>query len=39
MNGAVMGKVFGGEIEAIIEEVAVEVEDMMRFVNLKYTLF
>lgn len=39
MNGAVLGKVFGGEIEAIMEEVALEVEDMMRFINLKYTLF
>lgn len=39
MNGAVMGKFFGGEIEEIIEEVSLEVEDMMRFVNLKYTLF
>ena len=39
MNGAVMGKMFGGEIEQIIEEVSLEVEDMMRFINLKYTLF
>jgi uncharacterized protein (DUF302 family) len=39
MNGAVMGKIFGGETERIIEEVSLEVEDMMRFVNLKYTLF
>ncbi|MCF8298007.1 MAG: DUF302 domain-containing protein [Saprospiraceae bacterium] len=39
MNGAVMGKIFGGEIEVIIEEVSLEVEDMMRFINLKYTLF
>ena len=39
MNGAVMGKIFGGEIERIIEEVSLEVEDMMRFINLKYTLF
>lgn len=39
MNGAVMGKFFGGEIEKIIEEVSLEVEDMMRFINLKYTLF
>ena len=39
MNGAVMGKIFGGEVERIIEEVSLEVEDMMRFMNLKYTLF
>jgi uncharacterized protein (DUF302 family) len=39
MNGAIMGKLFGGEIEEIIEEVSLEVEDMMRFINLKYTLF
>jgi uncharacterized protein (DUF302 family) len=39
MNGAVMGKLFGGEIETIIEKVSLEVEDMMRFMNFKYTLF
>lgn len=39
MNGGIMGKLFGGEIEKIIEEVSLEVEDMMRFINLKYTLF
>lgn len=39
MNGAVMGKLFGGEIERIIEKVSLEVEDMMRFMNLKFTLF
>lgn len=39
MNGAIMGKLFGGEIEKIIEEVSLEVESMMRFINLKYTLF
>ncbi|MEN8204153.1 MAG: DUF302 domain-containing protein [Bacteroidota bacterium] len=39
MNGAVMGKLFGGEIEEIIERVSLEVEDMMRFMNLKFTLF
>jgi uncharacterized protein (DUF302 family) len=39
MNGAVMGKLFGGEIERIIEDVSLEVEDMMRFMNLKFTLF
>jgi uncharacterized protein (DUF302 family) len=39
MNGGIMGKLFGGKAEKIIEEVSLEVEDMMRFVNLKYTLF
>jgi len=39
MNGAVIGKLFGGEIERIIEESSVEVENIMRFINLKYTLF
>ena len=39
MNGAVMGKILGGETEDIIEEVGLEVEGMMRFINLKFTLF
>ena len=39
MNGAVLGKLFGGEIETIIEQVSLEVEDIMRFMNLKFTLF
>ncbi len=39
MNGTVMGKIFGGETERIIEKVSLEVEDIMRFVNLKFTLF
>lgn len=39
MNGGIMGKLFGGETENIIEKVSLEVEDMMRFINLKYTLF
>jgi len=39
MNGAVMGKMFGGEFEKIIEEVSLEVESMMRFINLKFTLY
>ncbi|MBN2166884.1 MAG: DUF302 domain-containing protein [Marinilabiliaceae bacterium] len=39
MNGGIMGKLFGGDTEKIIEEVSLEVEDMMRFINLKYTLF
>jgi len=39
MNGAVMGKILGGETEDIIEEVGLELEGMMRFINLKFTLF
>ena len=39
MNGAMMGKIFGGEIEKVIEQSGLEVEGMMRFINLKYTLF
>lgn len=39
MNGAVMGKLFGGEIERIIEEVSLDIEDILRFVNFKFTLF
>ena len=39
MNGAVMGKLFGGETESIIEKVSLEVEQIMTFINLKYTLF
>ena len=39
MNGGVMGKLFGGEIEKIIEDSSLEVEDIMRFINLKFTLF
>ena len=34
-----MSKIFGGDGEQIIEAVSREVEDMMRFINLKYTLF
>ncbi len=39
MNGAVIGKLFGGEVEKIIEESSLDIESIMRFVNLKYTLF
>ncbi len=38
-NGAVMGKLFGGETETLIETVSLEVEDMLRFMNFKFTLF
>jgi len=38
-NGAVMGKLFGGETETLIEKVSLEVEDMLRFMNFKFSLF
>lgn len=38
-NGAVMGKLFGGETEGIIEKVSLEVEGMLRFMNFKFSLF
>ena len=38
-NGAVMGKLFGGETEAIIEKVSLEVEGILRFMNFKFSLF
>lgn len=33
MNGKIMAKLFGGEIEKIIEEVSPEVKDMMQFIH------
>jgi uncharacterized protein (DUF302 family) len=39
MNGAIIGKLFGGVEEKIIEESSLEIEDIMRFINLKFTLF
>jgi len=38
-NGAVMGKLFGGETESIIERVSLEVEGILSFMNFKYSLF
>ena len=38
-NGAVMGKLFGGETETLIEKVSLEVEEMLRFMNFKFTVF
>jgi len=38
-NGMVMGKLFGGETETLIEKVSLEVEDMLRFMNFKFSLF
>lgn len=38
-NGAVMGKLFGGETESLIEKVSLEVEEMLRFMNFKFSLF
>lgn len=38
-NGMVMGKLFGGETEKLIEGVSVEVENILRFMNFKFTVF
>ncbi len=38
-NGAILGKIFGGEVEKIIEEVSLDVEKMMSFINFKTTTF
>ena len=38
-NGMVMGKLFGGETEELIEDVSVDVEKMLRFVNFKFSIF
>ena len=38
-NGAVMGKLFGGETESLIERVSLEVEEMLRFMNFKFSVF
>ncbi len=38
-NGAVMGKLFGGETEVRIEKVSLEVENMLRFLNFKSSIF
>ncbi|MFH0736862.1 MAG: DUF302 domain-containing protein [bacterium] len=38
-NGMVIGKLFGGKTEEIIERVSVEVENILRFVNFKFTIF
>ena len=38
-NGAVMGKLFGGETEVIIEEVSREIESVMGFMHFKFSLF
>ncbi len=38
-NGAIMGKLFGGETERIIEGVSLDVESMLRFLNFKFPLF
>jgi uncharacterized protein (DUF302 family) len=38
-NGAVMGKLFGGDTGEIVEKVSLEVEDILRFMNFKFSLF
>jgi len=39
MNGAMIGKLFGGETEKIIEQSGLEVEGILKFINYKFTLF
>ncbi len=39
VNGAAMGKLFGGETEGIMERVSLEVEAMLRFLNFKFSIF
>jgi|LGVE01.1.fsa_nt_gb uncharacterized protein (DUF302 family) len=38
-NGAIMSKLFGSETADIMERVALDVESMMSFVNLKFNVF
>jgi len=38
-NGMVMGKLFGGETENLIEIVSLDIEDILRFMNFKFNLF
>jgi uncharacterized protein (DUF302 family) len=38
-NGAIMGKLFGGKTETLIEKVSLEVEEMLRFLNFKFSIF
>jgi len=38
-NGKVIGKLFGGEVEAIVEEVSREIEAVMGFMHFKFALF
>lgn len=37
-NGAIMGKLFGGETESFIEKVSLEIEGILRFMNLKFSV-
>ncbi len=38
-NGAVMGKLYGGETQAIIEEVSREIEEIMGFMHFKFSTY
>ncbi|NWF66997.1 MAG: DUF302 domain-containing protein [Campylobacterales bacterium] len=38
-NGYLMSKLYGGEIEKIIEEVSLDVEDILSFMNFKFSRF
>jgi uncharacterized protein (DUF302 family) len=37
-NGMVMGKLYGGETEELIEDVSIDVEKMLRFMNFKFSI-
>ena len=38
-NGVLMSKIYGGETEAIIEEVSRDVEEILGFMAFKFTRF
>jgi hypothetical protein len=38
-NGVVMGNLFGDETETLLEKVSPEVEDILRFMNFRFSLF
>jgi uncharacterized protein (DUF302 family) len=38
-NGMVMGKLFGGETEELIEKVSLEIENVLSFVHFKFSVF
>jgi len=38
-NGVLMSKIYGGETEAIIEEVSIEVEEILGFMAFKFSRF
>jgi len=38
-NGAIMGKLLDSDTHSIVEKVSLEIEDIMKFLNFKFTLF